>query len=1023
MKPKNTFWLILLVCCFHIGSAQSYKIGDLYSSPDGSQGVVFFVYPDGSGGWVVALNDASAGCTWGTNVDVPNLTNVSQDPSAWEHYYIQLLNDTSGYINTQVINTYLNTSNIYAANVVDHAHGWFLPSAAQLSILYSQLSFISTSIMNYGGSVLSYGKYWSSTECDESNAWVVDFGSSNYSGQFECCTKSTSCYVRAVRCFNTTNTIIYDTALTYEWNTGSTQPYINVSPAQTSTYTVIATTDYGCSNTAEQTIIVGDIIPQTIYDTICQGMDYEKNGFVFSSIETDTLGIHTQTRTLTTNNCTSSLTLELLVQPIDSTFITQTACENYNWNGITYYESGTYTQYFNNRFGCDSVVTLTLTLDTPSDSILNVTVQENDLPYVFNGEEYYNPGTYYHQLTNSAGCDNIIIINLTVFYNITTTIDSAICESELPFVWNGITCDTSSTYTVTQTSITGADSIIILNLTVNTLSDSTLNVTVLENDLPYVCNGEQYTTSGIYYQHFTNAANCDSNLTIILTVIYNVSQVVDTIVCVANLPYTWHGHIFSTAGNYTDTLLTSNDADSVVTYQLMVDELTATIGNVTHITCYGDSTGSATAIVTGGTSPMGYLWTNTAGSEISTTTSTNNLPAGSYTFTVSDSLGCTSTTTVTLNLLNGELIPGEIVADQIICAGESAAEFIGTTASGGDNGSYQWQISTNETDWTTAPGVSNSQNYILPNPVLVDCFFRRAWMTQNCGTVYSNTVTVSVWPNSSDTITAEVCNGETYQEHDFNISAVQTSVAGEYIFEQHYTTGQCDSAVILLLTVYPMYNEIIEDEICEGDGYNNLGFEVLPQETIGVDSLQRSLISQSANGCDSVIILNLIVIDTMLRIVSLTQDYCEEMSAELQVITKMPNYIWSTGENSPNITVTSPGIYSVSASQGDCHNFTSTQIEGCQNELYLPNAITPSKGEGLNDYFSIPEVNQRNMYTFEIFIFNRWGEMVYYSTDKNFRWYGEYKGKTMYQTVYNYVIKYTDALDKPHRVTGSIVVL
>lgn len=271
--------------------------------------------------------------------------------------------------------------------------------------------------------------------------------------------------------------------------------------------------------------------------------------------------------------------------------------------------------------------------------------------------------------------------------------------------------------------------------------------------------------------------------------------------------------------------------------------------------------------------------------------------------------------------------------------------------------------------------------------------------------------------------TADVCNGEPYQEHGFDISTEQTATAGEYLFEQHYATGQCDSAVILILTVHPMCSETIGVEICEGDGYNSLGFGILPQETIGVDSLQRSLILQSANGCDSVITLNLTIIDTMLKIISLTQDYCEKMSAELQVITEMPNYIWSTGENSPNITVTAPGIYSVSATQGDCHNSTSTQIEGCQNELYLPNAITPSKGEGLNDYFSIPEVNQSNMYSFEISIFNRWGEMVFYSTDKNFKWYGEYKGKTMYQTVYNYIIKYTDANGKPFRVTGSVIVL
>ena len=60
---------------------------------------------------------------------------------------------------------------------------------------------------------------------------------------------------------------------------------------------------------------------------------------------------------------------------------------------------------------------------------------------------------------------------------------------------------------------------------------------------------------------------------------------------------------------------------------------------------------------------------------------------------------------------------------------------------------------------------------------------------------------------------------------------------------------------------------------------------------------------------------------------------------------------------------------------------------------------------------------------FEISIFNRWGEMVFHSTDKGFRWNGEYKGKIYHQNVYNYVIHYTDSAGRPFRVTGSVTVL
>jgi gliding motility-associated-like protein len=521
----------------------------------------------------------------------------------------------------------------------------------------------------------------------------------------------------------------------------------------------------------------------------------------------------------------------------------------------------------------------------------------------------------------------------------------------------------------------------------------------------------------------TSAAGCDSLVNLTVYIYHNVAHQVDTTVCASALPFTWHGHTFTAAGNHTVTLLTSHGADSVVTYHLSVINLSANVGNVTHITCYGASTGAATATVTGGQAPMTYAWTNASGANVSTTTSISNRPAGTYTFTVTDHLGCVATTTVTLNTLNSELAPGTIAADQQVCDGANAEPFTGTAASGGDNGAFQWQISTNGTDWTPAPGTTNAQNYTYPNPVSNDFSLRRAWVSQTCGTVYSNTVTVTFWPNSLDTITAEICLGNPYQENGFNITPDQTGQVGEYTFEQHYSSGFCDSAVVLLLTVNPLGATTIEDEVCEGAGYSGQGFWVSPMETVGVDSVSKTVNLQNVYGCDSVVTLRLSVIDTGLRIVSLTTDFCEDQSAELMVVTDMTNYVWSTGETAPTILVTAPGRYSVEASQGDCHNTAHFNVAGCQYEFLLPNVITPTNGDGLNDYFYIPEQYHKTMALFEIAIFNRWGEMVFYSTDKNFQWNGEYRGQIQPQTIYNYIINYTDTAGRPQRVVGSLTVL
>lgn len=362
MKIIKKLWVIFFLCCALAASAQSYKIGDVYTAPDGSRGIVYYLHPDGSGGWVVALNDASTGCAWGASNDVPGLAN--QNPS----YYQQLLNDTAGYANTQTLRNYQNNSTTYAAGKVDFAHGWVLPSPAQLSMLYGQLPFIASAITGAGGTALASANYWSSAEKDASSAWFVEF---TY-GYLNPNTKTTSCRIRAVRSFSNT-VVVYDTLLTYQWNTGSTQPYINVSPSQTTTYTVTGTTEYGCSTTAEQTIIVGTGAAQTIYDTICKGAGYEANGFTLTEVETGAAGTLTRTRTMTTSGCSSNLTLQLKVNEPVTLTTSATAHGSYNWNGVTYYESGDYTQTFMAANGCDSVVTLHLTLTDPPQVTVTAT--------------------------------------------------------------------------------------------------------------------------------------------------------------------------------------------------------------------------------------------------------------------------------------------------------------------------------------------------------------------------------------------------------------------------------------------------------------------------------------------------------------------------------------------------------------------------------------------------------------------------------------------------------------------------
>lgn len=363
--------VILLQFAVMLGFGQVYHVGDLYTAPNGSQGIVFFVHPDGSG-WAVALHDESFMIPWSTTTDdVPSLPNFS---SSFVH---ASLADTSGYTNTQQIRNFYGPGYHYAAGAVDFEHGWYLPAAGQLAMIYAQLSILQPALANAGGNPIVtdtvsdfFGfPYWSSSEVSAQHAVGLSFVDDAANGFFSSLTgapqsidKQLQLMVRAVRSFPPPQNV-YDTTLAYQWNTGSTEPHFHDVPLQSMTYVVTVSNEHGCTNTDSVNVMVIDNNPQTIYDTVCQGAGYSNYGFTISAQETAEAGDLVRTNTLVAADCESEITLSLTVMPHDTVQIEQTANESFVWNGVTYEESGTYTQYFNNQNGCDSTVILTLTLD------------------------------------------------------------------------------------------------------------------------------------------------------------------------------------------------------------------------------------------------------------------------------------------------------------------------------------------------------------------------------------------------------------------------------------------------------------------------------------------------------------------------------------------------------------------------------------------------------------------------------------------------------------------------------------
>jgi hypothetical protein len=302
---KRWIWIILLLVLGNSSLlfAQQYHIGDIIENPDGSRGVVFYINPAGTGGWMVALNDVSPGCKWGTSSNVNTLTDF---PSVNTESFF---NELDGKTNTQKIRAFQNNNPTYAAGQVDYAHGWYLPSIGQIRILISSMGLIQSVLTSNNGSIPQNKYYWTSTERDASNAWAIEF-KDNYNGclsggYFYYRKKTENAAVRAICDF-----VMNPVGPTYVWKEN------------------------------------GVVIPSASGDEI----QVSPNVTTSYSVE------------VFTGSCTVEDSLMVMVTPVKDSVASATACGSYEWEGDIYTVTGDYTNTYTSSEGCFYTVTLHLTI-------------------------------------------------------------------------------------------------------------------------------------------------------------------------------------------------------------------------------------------------------------------------------------------------------------------------------------------------------------------------------------------------------------------------------------------------------------------------------------------------------------------------------------------------------------------------------------------------------------------------------------------------------------------------------------
>lgn len=118
------------------------------------------------------------------------------------------------------------------------------------------------------------------------------------------------------------------------------------------------------------------------------------------------------------------------------------------------------------------------------------------------------------------------------------------------------------------------------------------------------------------------------------------------------------------------------------------------------------------------------------------------------------------------------------------------------------------------------------------------------------------------------------------------------------------------------------------------------------------------------------------------------------------------NYLWSNGSTSDSISVNEAGLYWLTIENNNgCISSDSVNLSftKCECNFYVPNAFSPN-GNGMNDQFQ--PVHYCDITDYNLEVFNRWGELIFATTDATTGWNGTYKGRRVEQGVYVYQVSY-----------------
>ena len=843
-------------------------------------------------------------------------------------------------------------------------------------------------------------------------------------------------------CPGTSSAITATGANTYTWNTGATGPSITVSPASTTIYAATGTDANACSSTGTGTVSINanpGVIAnynnpvcedQTLIfsSTSAAGYTWTGPGNFQSALQNPTIpnaaSANNGTYTLTISNgpgCTATTTLNVAVNPlpvvtvISSTIcignnatLTATGAVSYTWSPLAGLSSGsgavikagpaatTVYTVTGITAGCTSATTLTVTVNAlPVISVTSASVCEGMTSsitatgastYVWNtgatspsitvapqsNTSYTATGTDIN-LCSSAGTGSVSISSSP---GISITCNSPVCQNQMI----AFTASGAATYTWSGPA---------------NFQSSLQNPTIL-NATP--------ANSGIYTLTLSNGPGCVATTT--QSVVVNQSPVLtvnSASVCIGNSTLLQA----SGASNYSWSPATGLSATSgasvtgkpaITTIYTVEGSLAACISKITAtlvvnplpvITETGCTICEQETITLHASGGAVYVW---SGPDNFSSTQQNPLitnalttMSGSYPIVVVDSNGCVNkgAAQVTVNA-----IPAVTVNSGTVCAGSS------TLLTAGGASTYNWY---------PAAGLSNNNgSSLMANPAITISYTVIGRSITGCIDTAISSVVVNPLPIVS--INPKTISGCAPVCVNFADSANSHSGC-QWNFGDGNTSVSCiTSHCFKTQGNYHVRVNVTDSNRCKNTGYSIVMVYPVPVADFDADPQPSDIFNPLIHFTD---------LSSGAMITSWNWNFADT--------TNHPSSL-----QNPSYTYVTPGVFNaqliVTSNYGCKDSITKPITISDEDAFYIPNAFSPNndghndiffpKGEGITDY--------------KLYIFDRWGNQLFYSTDFYKGWDGRYQFKSneiLQEDVYVWKIEVKTFNGKDRQLSGTVTLI